>query len=379
MVRPLAGTLASEPDAKWLINARNIVVKKGDLEITSTALVKILTWKDEVLAESQIPPGADTQLILDSIPFLDLLPDAKTPMPDLKDAALQIERRWSVAELNGKEILETLAGVYGLLGDLVLDGHAQLNQLDCIPIAPAHADFRSEHHLTGKLECMAMGREARTQRIKLPSGEHYDVVTRLAPVSEDDLKQAPKRYKLEKDHYLAAWQSSDPVVVAEKILARAKEILKRDKYHSRIMFIRDGSGHWHQTVVDAADRTEKHILMRVAASFVERVGADVLIEVSESWMLPATAFHELENHEIQDAPSRTEVLQLLIVTREGIRCNYITPFVREASGEIKLKDTEKMDAKSLHYLAPIFEVWKRQWTERLVMVDESAESGNQIL
>jgi len=357
--------LASEPDAKWLINARNIVVKKGDLEITSTALVKILTWKDEVLAESQVPPGADTSVILDSIPFLDLLQGAETPMPDLKDAALEIERRWSVAELNGKEILETLAGVYGLLGDVVLDAHAQLNQLECIPIDPSHADFRSAYHLTGTLECMAMGREARTQRMKLASGERYDVVTEAAAVSEDDLKQAPKRYKLGEDHYPSVWQSSDPVVIAENILARAKEILKKDKYHLRIMFIRDGYGHWHQTVVNAADRTEKHILMRVTASFVERVGADMLIEVSESWMLPSTASHELEVHEIQDAPSRFEVLQVLIVTREGIRRTYVTPFVRQPSGEIELKDTEELDAKSLRYLAPVFEVWKRQWTRTL--------------
>jgi hypothetical protein len=358
--------LASEPDAKWLIQARNIVVKKGDLEITSTAKVKILTWKDELLAESQVPPEADTSLILDSIPFLDLLEDAKTPMPDLKDAGLEIERRWTVAELNGKEVLETLAGIYGLLGDIVLDAHAQLSQLECIPINPAHSDFRSAYHLTDTLECMAMGHEVRTQRIKLATGQHYEVVTESAPISNDDLNNAPGRYKLNRDHYATAWQSSDPIIIAEDILARAKQILQVDKYHSRMMFIRGGDGNWHQTVLNATDRTEKHILMRVAASFVERVGADVLIEVSESWMLPSIAFHELEVHEVQNAPSRMEVLQVLIVTREGIRRTYITPFVREVSGEIKLKDTEILDGtKSLHYLAPVFEVWKRQWTRTL--------------
>ena len=131
------------------------------------------------------------------------------------------------------------------------------------------------------------------------------------------------------------------------------------------MFIRSGDGIWHHWVVNAADRTEKHILMRVAASFIERLGADVLIEVSESWMLPAAANHELEAYEIQDAPSRMEVLQVLVVTREGIRRNYITRFVRTESGEIEFEETEQMDAKSLHYLAPVFEVWRRQWTRTL--------------
>jgi hypothetical protein len=355
--------LASEPDAKWLINARNIVVKHGDLEITSTALLKVLTWKDEVLIESQIPVGADIATILSSVPFPDLLKAAKIPSADLKDAALEVERRWSVPELEGSEILETLAGVYGLLSDLVLDAHAQVNQLQCIPIDPAHSDFRSAYHLTGTLECMVMGRDQRSQRIKLANGEHYEVVTERSLISEEDVKNAPKQYEFENDHRAASWQSSDPVIVAENILERAKQILKKDRNHARMMFIRDGEGSWQQILLNATDRTEKHILMRVAASLVERVGADVLIEVGESWILPQTAFHELEVCEIQDAPSRMEVLQVVVVTREGIRRSYLTRFIREASGEVKLDETEKFEnPKSLHYLVPVFEVWQRQWS-----------------
>lgn len=358
--------LASEPNAKWLVNARNIVVKQGDLEITSTALLKVLTWKDEVLIESEIPVGADIPAILKSVPFPDLLKAVKIPSTDLKDAALEVERRWSVAELKGREILETLAGVYGLLSDLVLDAHAQVNQLECIPINPAHSDFRSAYHLTGTLECMAMGREQRSQQVKLASGEHYEVVAERSLVSEEDVKHAPKQYEFDDDHRVASWQSSDPVIVAENILERAKQILKEDGNHARMMFIRDGEGSWQQILLNATDRTEKHILMRVAASLVERVGADVLIEVGESWMLPETASHELEVYEIQNAPSRMEVLQVVVVTREGIRRSYITRLIREASGEVKLNETEKCgDAKSLHYLVPVFEVWKRQWTRML--------------
>jgi tetratricopeptide (TPR) repeat protein len=358
--------LRVEPDAKWLHSARTIVVHQGDLEITSTALLKVLTWKDEVLIETQIPPAANTSVVLDSVPFLDLLKQTTTPSADLKDAALEIERRWSVAELKGREILETLARVYGLVGDLVLDAHAQVKQLQCIPIDPGHPDFRSAYHLTGTLECMAIGREQRTQRIKLASGEHYEVVTETSPVSEDDIKQAPKRYKLGKDHFAASWQSSDPIIVAENILARAKQILKKDKNHARMMFIRDGDGAWRQIVLNAADRTEKHILMRVVASFVERVGADVIIDVSESWVLPASSFYELDSHDIKDAPSRSEVLQVVLATREGICRAYTTPFARGVAGQVKLEDTaQSNDANFLHYLTPVFEVWRRQRTRTL--------------
>lgn len=353
--------LAAEADAKWLISARNLVVKQGDLDITSIAVVRVLTWKDTVLIESQIPPGAPTSLIIDNVALLELLKGSEIPISELEDAALEIERRWSVPALRGRELLETLAKIYGLLSDVVLDAHSQVKQLGCIPIDPTHPDFRSTHHPTGVLECMAMGREQRTERSKLATGECYEIVSDRSPVPASDLVRARRRYGLGRERGPGSWQSGDPIVIGENILERAKQILKKDKSHARMIFIRDGHGAWHQTIPHARDRTEKHILMRVIASFMERVGADVLIDVSEAWVLPATASFELEHHDMENAPSRTELLQLVIASREGIRRAYRTPFARGIFGKIKLEETDQSDdANALHYLMPVFEVWRRQ-------------------
>ena len=67
-----------------------------------------------------------------------------------------------------KEILEALARVYSLLGDLVLDAHAKVNRLQCLPMKPAHPDFRSTYHRTGLLECMAVGREQKGRPKRTP-------------------------------------------------------------------------------------------------------------------------------------------------------------------------------------------------------------------
>jgi hypothetical protein len=37
-----------------------------------------------------------------------------------------------------------------------------------------------------------------------------------------------------------------------------------------MMFVRNGQVNWHHATLFAADRTEKHLLMRLAARFVER-------------------------------------------------------------------------------------------------------------
>jgi len=102
--------LKADPDARWLHNARTKVVHQGDLEITSLALLKALTWKDEVLREVQVSPNLTTSQVLDSMRLPDLLNDSKTPLADLRDAAIEIERKWSLGTLRGREILEVLAG-----------------------------------------------------------------------------------------------------------------------------------------------------------------------------------------------------------------------------------------------------------------------------
>jgi hypothetical protein len=352
--------LAADPLARWLIAARNIVVKQGDLDLSSEAVVRLLTWKDDLLIQSPIPPGASAELVLNNLPLLELIKGTALPVGDLQNAALEIERRWSVADLQGHEILESLAPIYGQLSDCVLDAHARAGGFPCIPVASSHPDFRSPYHRTGTLPCMAITRDERTDRIELATGKHYQVATETRPVIDANLEKAARRYGLLSEPGLSSWQGSDPLAVAKHVLYRAQKILRRDKGLVRMMFIRDGYGTWHQTALYAADRTEKHILMRVVAAFIERVGADALVDVGESWKLPADAAHELEFHEMQDAPSRQEVLHVLVATREGLLKTYETPFSRGPFGGIKLATTSDSDPGTPYYLAPVVDVWRRQ-------------------
>jgi len=149
--------MKADPILRWLIGARNTVVKEGELETASTAIVKLITWKDVVLAESSIPPSASPSLILRNLPLFELVNNVHLPPGDLKNAAIVIERRWCVSDLGGVEILDALAQAYGALSDVVLDGHATLGETGCVsPNGGAHAHFRSAHHPGGTLPCMVL-------------------------------------------------------------------------------------------------------------------------------------------------------------------------------------------------------------------------------
>ena len=126
---------------------------------------------DVVLAETAVPASVPSSLILRNLPLFELISKLPVSSDDTKSAAITIERRWSVPELKGREILDALAHVYGMLSDLVLDGHVALRKTDCILEGLEHADFRSRHHPSGTLPCMVAGSERRLQSFSVPFGE----------------------------------------------------------------------------------------------------------------------------------------------------------------------------------------------------------------
>ena len=345
--------------AAWLQGARTKVVHQGELESQSTAEVRLVTWRDHVLASVAIPAETPSPLILQGLPLLSLVEKSGAHPAEIEDAAIAVERRWSAEGLDGREILETLAEVYGLLSDMVLDAHTLLRNLVCIPAESDHPDFRSAYHRTGTLECMVMGVEQRTQRFKLSTLDEL-VPTMPSPSSPTLLNEAAERYEFDKEGRLAAWQKSDPVAVAENVLYRAKRILRKDKYHQRMMFVRDGHGNWHNATLFAADRTQKHVLMQLAADFVERKGCDALIEVGEVWLKPAEPISGGISNPKSLNTARHEALFVGLWTRDGLRRTFITPFRRGPFGGIKIGSTQKCDDKIPFYLQPIIEVWRKQ-------------------
>jgi hypothetical protein len=356
---PWQTRLAADPLATWVKDSRNRVVKQGELETNSTAVVRLLTWKDDVLAQVEIPPLTPDSLLLDNVPLVKLVSEAKIPPGDVADGAVAIERRWSIPELDGREVLDALAHVYGMLSELVLDAHLHLGCSACIASPGGHSHFVSKYHRTGVLECMAIAVEHRTSRFT-PGGDVL-APTSMAPTSRVTLSDAAARYGMSHGDRTADWEKADPLLVAERVLFQAKRTLRRDRCHARIIFIRDGAGRWHQLGFVARDRTEKHLIIRMVAAFVERVGADALIDVGELWTLSEEQARTLTTlSSIENVPGRGEALQVLVATREGMVKAFDTPFTRGPFGGIRLQDTIVVESHTLYYLQPIVDVWRRQ-------------------
>jgi hypothetical protein len=352
---PWQARLKANTAAKWLHDARTTVVHQGELDSHSTAEVRLLTWRDEIITRLNVPAEMPSSLILQNLPLVNLVSNSPLTTEGLKDGLVAIERRWTTTDLGTDEILAVLAQVYGLLSDMLLDAHIHLGQADCIPRYTEHSDFPSTYHRTGILECMASGPDRRTRAFKT-TGDEVSYSQVFVPTSVDP-HEAIRRYGLDENDKLAPWETLDPVRFAERVLHSAKRILRRDGNHARMMFIRDGLGEWHLLPLQAKDNAEKHLLMHIVARFVETRGGDAIIEVGEMWTARAEPQVQCG---IPHENARGEALVVMVITRQGFFREYVTPFKRGPFGGIKLGDTHELDPVILPYLEPVLVVWRRQ-------------------
>jgi hypothetical protein len=357
---PWQARLKADQTAKWMHDSRVKVVHQGDLESYSYCEVRLVTYREHIVSAVEIPIQTPSSIVLQNPSVLGLLNDMQKGAFDPADAALSIERRWSTRDLDGREILSALAHVYGLLADLVLDAHTHLSKLGCISVEAPHMDFPSSHDRTGGLRCVLASVEERTEIFRFSDHQELLPASKSVNVSSIDADAIIARYGFDPRHEGSAIQNLDPVEVAERTLSFAKRVLRRDKHHDWMMFVRDGEGNWHNHTLFARDRTEKHLLMQMAARFVESRGCDALIEVGEMWTASIAANEAPHVENVENVPGRGESLVVIVATREGLLRQFETPFTRGPFGGIRLQETRQLDKVMPSHLVPVFRVWRKQ-------------------
>jgi hypothetical protein len=326
----------------WLVDARTRVVHQSDLETLSTARGVVHTNLSLASIEIDLPPLLPTEVACQLM--AETLPEPFAS--DRRSLVLSVERRWTVPELNGRELLDALGHAYAFLSNLIRDAHRQIG---------VGLDVRDSHDSRqtpdARLECMVTTAEVRTVRLSLEDNRWLQ--PEIMRVPDDPLArlEAAKRYGLRN----ATPLPQEPIPRAEALLDLAKRMLVRDKAHVRVMFMRTSNG-WQLVEIQAVDRAEKYALMRSIAELVRRMGADAIIEVGEAWLRfePADVNVPPEND-----PKKEEVLFVNVACADGTLRQYVTPFSRNIFGRIKLGETFTLDAETGQptYYAPILEAW----------------------
>ena len=189
------GRMRDDRVMSWLVQARNTIEKQGDLDTHSIARVHVAgDWLLGPVAELKVSPTDTAMDLVRRLQIAGGLPDRVR-----REGVLVVERRWTVEDLDGQELLDALAHCFGVLAAIVADAHERAGT----PLERCEA-ADEEHHAavlalqpSGRPPCMAASQQARTSRRNLADGAPVAVgVREIERPTASEMDSITKRYGL---------------------------------------------------------------------------------------------------------------------------------------------------------------------------------------
>jgi hypothetical protein len=334
--------------SRWVVDARNRIVKQGDLATSSKARVSVLMGYDRPAAhEFDAPPLDKTRAIAAGY--------AATAPPLLRrDGVLIVERRWVAQDLPDEELLTALAKVFGVLSNVVAEAHQKAGGQFIALVCRKFTNH--ERSRTGVPPCMIAGEQRRRVVVKLQSGATVERRERTISIPNAQRQWEALREQFGKDLPDPTTVPRDDLMAMGRYLHEmGRFALVRDGYHLQFVQLTRGKELVAIKVVTPEDQADKHLLWHSIAEEVAREGVDGVISTGEMWQAPYDpAFPE---RAASESPERREILQTSVASAKGIRAAIVTPFERGVDGAIVLKTTYE-NRHALLFMEPVFQVWR---------------------
>lgn len=348
---------------RWVVDARNTVVKQGDLSTHSWLRVTLVTgyhdeadavrveqavWADlldgpvEQISETVVsaPVATSPATVLRAVEKLQL------PLRIRQDSALALERRWVVDSLQEYELLSLLAHAYGRLRILVSDCHrllglepARVNAVSSQERRlPDEPEFLDELPQGGRLPCMTSSRQMRTTRWRLLDG------TEVTEFRSNEIRPDPSITK----ELLTSVYGEAPDMPIESF----GQLRSKDEISALVSWCRDvgrrilvsGQEHgwftWYyfrgrpvaSHVHITTDAQGKQAIAAEIARLALEYEADLVVLLGEIWMSPLDTTVDGAYHPPSLHSNRREALLIYATAKGGTEVSVVIPFVH-VSGE----------------------------------------------
>ncbi len=324
---------------RWLVKARNRIVKQADLKTESKARVfLILGYHEPPVGEFLVSPRLSAEAIARR-----LRESEDTPPLVRERGMVAVERRWVDTNLPDREILDALAHCYRVLAR-ILEEACGLSG-----IRAPQTDG----------EDMFAARRDRLVILELKSGARVSVKSTVHEYSDSFLER--EAVDVEK-HYGFKARPASPKPVLESgpyWLAHAKRLMRVDGAHKTFVFFYGGptpgmNEPVRLTEVNWEDQGGKYVAWRHVADEAVELGATAVMMIGELW---AESRKEWIPHlDIDDQPHRTEFLTVSVVTRRGVARSWNAPILRTKSG-IQFGKTLVEDSVPMG-LHPLVTAWR---------------------
>lgn len=345
---PWQEKMRANPSLCWLVDARNYIVKRGDLELLSKLRIEVIgsyLAGEVAIFEEDYNPNLTNAEIYSKTVSLGL------PVEVFENSYVKLQRRWVDKNYPDHELGELLSECWSAVSELLFD-------------AP-NSDLPSGRE-QGKPRlppCMHEHLQMRVILMKV-SGETLEpAMISSESVSIDHDKRAEMQEKYGDTPLFRSMDDSERFSErsfkgqCEFIFEQAKAVLRKDGYHVHLAMIFVQNKIAQLIEIRNEDQADKYVTMRDLASTMERIGADAVIMVSEAWSAPFDPANPYRG--AADAPSRQEGLMLAGATIQGEAYCFMAPFFRK-DGDISFGDEAVVDAKNMNAIQPILAMWEKQ-------------------
>ena len=329
---------------KWLVTARNVIVKEGDLNLSSILRVSIIvSYKDEEVPEFQteLHPRLSFKHIHKAVK------NSGLPHEILNNSYIRVERRWVDKEYTSQELLDRLSYCWVYFFNLLSD--APCSDINLKDIGES---------INSPPLCMPPNSETRSIWLRFTNdrfiGTELNKLTNRVTDKHFN-KKITRRYK-GSPMLNTAWPD-DFIKLCEFYFDSAKWVMEKDGFHIFLVVFLKGHVPIAMRHLFPNDQADKFRMMIEIAPEVRVTKADGIITVSEAWIAEPDSSHPYRG--ASEYPNKSEVLVIIAANKMGDRYAACAPITRHGllQKKTKLGPTTLFDHESINILEPVFKVW----------------------
>lgn len=334
----------AEPVMRWIVDARNTIVKQGDLDLLSKMHVRYhIDWEASSEMELEFPPG--TPLKAAALAILRRLGNPSIGFVTTK-------RRWTDYRLPGVELLDALATAYGRCFDLVEMAHRTVGADECnVRVSTSLCP-----HNENPAECMQNAPSWTEASIVASTGE-FSRLRHYVVKSDEGLKEESTARYGAFDDLPKIPQESDALEAVDVYIEMGRRILAVDSdLMMYVVYFRDGKVA-HVEGGKPEDHFAKVLWADHLADKAINVDATSLLISADIWEARWTG-NELDRLPVRDRPDRLEALSVIAVSRDGRSSSKRLRYTRRADGGADFGELIVEEKVGLmHYLEPLRKAW----------------------
>jgi hypothetical protein len=336
-------TVKDDQVMRWVVSARNRIVKESDLEIHSTALMRLsIDWRNEIEKIYEVPPRFTTHEIVSAL--------LAKPAP-LNRGVVTIERRWVDVLLPSWELLNAALHAYNRLVEVIREAHDATNASTC------ELATRRPECVGPKLEeqpyCMNQIDDSRRLHVEISTMTRLTEEIKILRSGDIPAEATRARYGDMKTYGDAIQRVPHATDMAKRMLAIDKELATAAWLlrNNRIVDI---------FAMIVPDQDSKRVQMNHLADRVERADADGVVFIGESWYgLPASdgGIGDRDRKLSPKNRDRSECIWVVGITRDGRTAECITVFSRGKDGKILFGPSTMIPGGSVNMMLPVIRRW----------------------